>query len=611
MTASGDGRLPLRRTYGYLLGAGAAGLAAVAVTTAIWVTHRADAARAALSGQIRTLLGRDLVAEGGAEIRLLPRPMLKFARVTLAALPGEPAPPLAAEEMRVTLRLWPLLTGRFKLEEMALKRPLIRIALDETGRPNWSWPRVEAGRAMPGLGRVTLQDGTVFYSDARMGLRESLEGVAMTLSWPNPGDAASLAAGADWRGTHFQMSAAADAPFSMLAGGSTPARLAVTSTLVKASFNGHAGLKPQPGFEGEAAVAAPIFRDVLRWAGRDPGPGSTLGALSLKGRAKLEDGRAQMVVAPLEIDGNRAEGALELAYGGARPRFTGTLDFGRLDLTPYLAAEPGAPGFDPAALSRLELDLRLSADSLVLGRFNLGQLAASAVLRDGLFEAMIGDAEFYGGRIKGSVTMAPWQAGLRGQARGFLTRFDAQKALAAAGGTARISGRGELSFALGGEGSTWTEMLRTLDGRAELKLQQGSIAGLPVPQARDLPSGGTGFALSFAATPFDLIETSVTFADGEARSRLRLDSPGLRLDGRGSVALPSLGLALRADAVLLKKGPGGERAPALEIPVTVAGTLGQPLLIAEEGEFRLPEARLRDAVRALAGPARAVPAPPE
>jgi AsmA protein len=607
--------LPFGRIYKCLLGAGAAGLAAVTVTTAVWVAHRGDAARAALSGQIRTLTGRDVTIQGGTEIRLLPRPTLKFARVTLHAAPGEPGPPLTAEEMRISLRLWPLLTGRFKLENMVLTRPVVRIALDETGRPNWAWPPVELGRAMPGLGRVALEHGTVFYSDARLGLRERLDGVAMALSWPNLGDAASLSAGADWRGAHFELSASADAPAAMLTGRSTPARLAVASTLVKASFDGRAGLKPRPEFEGEAAITAPVLRDVLRWAGRDLGPGGTLGALSLKGRVRLEDGLARMVVAPLELDGNRAEGALDLAYGGARPRFTGTLDFGKLDLTPYLAAEPGAPDFDPAVLSRLELDLRLSADSLLLGRFNLGQLAASATLRDGIFEAVIGDAEFYGGRIKGSVAVNPVQAGLRGQAKGLLTRFDAQKALAAAGGTARISGRGELSFALGGEGSSWPEMLRTLEGQAELKLRQGSLTGLPVPQARELPSGNTGFALSFAAAPYDLIETSVTFAHGEAHAdRLLLDSPGLRLEGLGSVSLPSLGLALRARAVILKQGPGGERAAAFELPVSVTGTLGQPLLLAEEGEFKLPAAlpSLRDAIRALRGPARdAAPVSPE
>ena len=608
--------MPFRRTSRFLIGAGVAGLAAMTAVTSVWVTYRADAAREVLAEEVRSLLGRELVTRGRTEVSLLPRLRLSLRDVSLEPSSDGDAPPLTAEELRVSLRLLPILTGRFSVKDFVLVRPTIRVRVDEAGRPNWGLPGADASRRAGSFGDLRIEDGTIAYEDARLGLGERVAGVNARLSWPNLVQPASLNARAVWRGTPFELNASADAPLALGSGGTSPARLTIGSTLLKASFNGRASLMPSLFLDGEAIGTMPAVRGMLRWAGYELDHGSTFGAAALRGRLKLEDRRVQLAAAPVELDGNRGEGALELSFGGARPRLIGTLDFQRLDLGPYLVSADGiAPDFDSSLLSRIEADLRLSAGNVTIGRVSLGQLAASAVLRDNLFEAMVGDAEFYGGRLKASVSIAPWHHGIRGQAKGTIVRADAQKALAAVSGFTRVSGNGALTFAVSGEGSTWKEMLGSLDGQAELKLRNGSISGLPVPQVREVTGGRTVLAFDPVGTaPFETIESAVVFSDGEARTdRLLLEGSAVRLAGYGTVSLPSLAMMLRGQATILRKGTDGERVPAFEIPLTVAGTLTQPLLVPEESGLSLPaglEPSIGDVVRTLTGQARRGIQPP-
>ena len=99
----------------------------------------------------------------------------------------------------------------------------------------------------------------------------------------------------------------------------------------------------------------------------------------------------------------------------------GTLAADTLDLTPYVSTvrllttnqrewNNGRITLD--GLSGIDLDLRLSAANVVVSNAKLGRTAIGANLRGGHLVVTVGEAQAYGGVIKGSMALANFEAGV-------------------------------------------------------------------------------------------------------------------------------------------------------------------------------------------------------
>lgn len=113
------------------------------------------------------ILGREVRVGGDVNLRLLPAPFVRFEKLRIADPTGTTGDPFfRAESFTMKLSVPPLLKGIIEANEIELKRPILRLALDQDGGGNWRTLSITPG-ALPfvpsdvTLQSVRIKDGLV------------------------------------------------------------------------------------------------------------------------------------------------------------------------------------------------------------------------------------------------------------------------------------------------------------------------------------------------------------------------------------------------------------------------------------------------------------------
>jgi AsmA protein len=366
---------------------------------------------------------------------------------------------------------------------------------------------------------------------------------------------------------------------------------------MKAAFEGAVSVKPTLKIEGTLAADAASLREALVWAGQKPLPGGGFGHFAIKAQANVMGGTIGLNNVNIELDGNTAEGVLTFATDG-RKTLQGTLASDSLDLTPYVSTvrlltanqrdwNTGSITLD--GLSGMDLDLRLSAANVAMSNAKIGRTAVAANLHGGHLVVTVGEAQAYGGVIRGSLTLANSNAGVDVKSQLQFNDVDLESCLGQMFGLHRLEGKGNLSFAVEGNGDSVLGITRTLNGTASLIGEKGALAGLNVEQLlrrleRRPLSGGGEFRTG--RTPFDKITVALKIAQGMVTVEdVKIDGSAVRLALAGSASIPERELDLKGTAVLVST----ERADAtaFELPFIVQGSWDDPIMLPD------PEALIR------------------
>ena len=153
----------------------------------------ADAARGAVTSQIKAATGFEPVVRGAVTIfDFSARILVSLADVVLGDDRSRPA--LAAQIVTARLRLLSLLFGRIEIADIVLVRPRIALKIERgSGHSNWSALIDTLGRTLkPSTERAALtfseiriSDGTIVIDDPEHTVREVLNHVEMSLAWPS------------------------------------------------------------------------------------------------------------------------------------------------------------------------------------------------------------------------------------------------------------------------------------------------------------------------------------------------------------------------------------------------------------------------------------------
>ncbi len=277
------------------------------------------------------------------------------------------------------------------------------------------------------------------------------------------------------------------------------ARLA--SAPLKLAFDGAVSDRTSMMMEGTLTVDSPSLRNALRWTGQPPPGSGGFGRFALKARANLVGPSVALTNVNVELDGNVAEGVMTYASNNGRQTLQATLAAGNLDFTPYISTfrllASGARDwnrqlFDLNALSTTDLDMRLSAAQLTVGKTKLGRTALGANLRGGALALSIGEAQMYGGIARGSFGIARSDAVADVKAQFQFTDVDLQSLASEMFGVTKLSGRGNLNVSLVASGSSPFGLAQSLDGTATLTGHDGAIARL---QCRAAPEAAGATAV--------------------------------------------------------------------------------------------------------------------
>jgi len=566
--------------------------AAAGVLVAASFLISADTVRQQAMSEIRAVTGLDPALRGEATVSLFPSGSVSFADVVLG---DAKRPALTAERLTVRLRFFPLLIGLVEIADGALERPTIAIDLEPNGQSNWSGLIEALARSQkPGAPRVAafsemrIVNGTVLVRNEAGKIYETLNGVEFSLAWPSISKSFGATGHFVWHDEPVDASITLADFAAALAGNRTGLKLRLAGSPMKAAFEGSISVTPTLKIEGTLAADAGSLRDALIWAGQKPLPGGGFGHFALKAQTNVVGGTIGLSSVNVELDGNTAEGVLTFATDG-RKTLQGTLAADTLDLTPYVSTvrllttnqrEWSSGPITLDGLSGIDFDLRLSAANVVMSNAKIGRTAIAANLRSGHLVVTVGEAQAYGGVIKGSLALASFDTGVDVRSQLQFTDVDLESCLGQLFGLRRLEGKGNISLAVEGTGQSVLAVTHTLNGTAGLIGQNGALAGLNVEQLlrrlerRPLSGGGE---FRSGRTPYDKITVALKIIQGTVTVEdVKIEGSAVRLALAGSASIPDRELDLKGTAALAASKPG---AAPFELPFIVQGSWDDPIML--------------------------------
>jgi AsmA protein len=552
-----------------------------------------DAVRAQVIGEIRAVTGLAPLLRGEATVSLFPSGSVSFADVVLG---DANRPALTAERLTARLRFFPLLVGRVEIADVSLEHPTIAVTIEPNGSSNWSGlidtlARGQKSDALPvtAFSEIRIDDGTVVVSERGRAQTETLDGVEFSLAWPSISKSFGATGRFTWHGEPVDASVTLSDFRAALAGNRSGLKLRLSGAPIKVAFDGAIGVKPTLKIEGTLAADSSSLRNTLIWAGQQPLPGGGFGHFSLKAQTDVLGGSIGLSNVNVELDGNTAEGVLTFASDG-RKTLQGTLAADTLDLSPYVSTirlltanehEWNGGHISLDGLSGIDLDLRLSAANVEMSNAKIGRTAIAANLRDGHLVVTIGEAQAYGGVIKGSLGLAGVDAGVDVKSQLQFIDVDLESCLGQLFGMHRLEGKGNIAFAVEGSGDSVLGLARSLTGTATLTGENGALAGINVEQLlrrleRRPLSGGGEFRTG--RTPYDKIAIALKIEQGSMKVQdVKVDGAAVRLALAGSASIPERELDLTGTAALVEAARPGV-AP-FELPFIVQGSWDDPIML--------------------------------
>jgi AsmA protein len=581
------------RRLGFVLLALAAAAASVLTTAGYLISP--DAVRAEVLSSIRSATGLDPQLRGNVTVSLFPKGSVSFGDVVLG---DAKHPALIAERLTARLRFFPLLIGKVEIADVSLERPTISVDLEPNGQSNWSGliaalarnQKPNADRSVAAFSEMRIDSGTVVMRDHTQKVVETLHEVDFSLAWPSISKSFGATGHFVWHDEPVDASLTLADFQAALLGSRTGVKLRVAGPPMKAAFEGSISVKPTLKIEGTLAADAKSLRAALIWVGQDALPGGGFGRFAIKAQTNVVGGTIGLSGVNVELDGNSAEGVLTFATDG-RKTLQGTLAADTLDLSPYVSTvrllaanqhEWNTARIVPDGLSGIDFDLRLSAAKLVMANATFGRTAIGANLRGGHLTVTVGEAQAYGGVIKGSLALTNFDSAVDVKSQLQFTGVDLESCLGQLFGLRRLEGKGNISFNVEGSGDSVLAVTRTLNGTATLIGQNGALAGLDVEQLlrrlerRPLSGGGE---FRSGSTPYDTIAVALKIVRGTvAVENLKIESTAVRMALAGSASIPQRELDLKGTAALVTVNAKTGARP-FELPFIVQGSWDDPIML--------------------------------
>lgn len=524
--------------------------------------------------------GLEVSIGAAPEISVWPDLQANLTDVTLSR-PGSAGktPEITAERVEIELSALAALGGNVEFSRARFIRPIIRVedgtavpALPGGGRIaraiETAREIVAEDRSAPDTGRLPGDEfGVVEFSDGKIvaagGGTETdiVTGFSGKIGWEALNGRANATAKGTYRGEQFTVDLASANPLMLFGGATTPVMVSLKSAPANLAFDGTASFGEKPYVEGQASFSAPSVRKIFEWSNADILHGSAIGAIAMESHVMGDTERVRFEDADISLDGNPANGALDLMLGGKLPKVAGTLAFDTLDLRSFLSAftplEPSAgtgPGIiDANFANRLNLDLRLSAAQATAGPIQLADVAATARVDEGLAAFDISDASAFGGNIQAGLRFDRKAGGSQVEMRLLASDVDGGALGAAAGMTRLVPvGRGTVSIILKGDGTSWSSLLAGANGSFSASFGQGALSGVDLEGLVTRAKESTSFTLDEVArdtSPIDAMELKANVAGGVATiDRAEVRSPLNRITLSGKAPLGGGGLELSGTA---------------------------------------------------------------
>lgn len=538
--------------------------------------------------QMRIATGRDVTVSGDVSMTLWPTLGVSVGGLEVGNADwSEQGPMLTAENAAIGVDVLAYLTSReIRITNIEATRPTIRLESRADGRASWIFtdaggtaqietevaPDIRTPQAVS-VQRLSVTDATLVY-DAEGSDLVSYSGVDLTLDWPERLGPAEIAATLRPAGSDVEVNATIGgfAGFitgqvqlivaTVRAGGGTVSLDGRGSTAGDVAGRLSANLPDTDAFASALAIPAPGLPARL---GQSVDLGADL-TLTADRRLSLRD-------LSVDLGGNDLTGAADISLNG-KPQINAQLNAGALDLRSAVAGDAGSGGgtapvgtgwprdrIDASGLAAFDGQVALTAASIDLGQFRLGQ--TRTLLRNDnsrmVFE--LREVAAYGGTVTGEFVMNN-RSGLSVGGRILANAIDMQAVLSDAADIDRLTGAADAEMNFLGLGPSVDAIMKSLSGAGAIRIGKGTIVGIDLDRLMRSGTAGGG------TTVFDSLGATWTIADGVMRNDdLLLALANYEARGKGQVGLGMQTIDYTFTPVALRANEGN----GIAIPVRMVG----------------------------------------
>jgi AsmA protein len=208
----------------------------------------------------------------------------------------------------------------------------------------------------------------------------------------------------------------------------------------------------------------------------------------------------------------------------------------------------------------------------------MGKTALRAGLMHGKLDATIVDAVMYGGTGNASVSIDTNIGGPVIQSNITLTQVQLEPLLKDVNGSKRFSGAADLRMSLYAHGASERDMIQSLTGRGEGKVDKGVLRGINI--ADMVKNVATSFKPdSGQQTAFSNIAGTFLINQGVLSNKdLVLNAPTVNVSGAGEMNLPQQTIHYRLTPQMLRTSQDLAAGPkaGLAVPIIIEGSLDNP-----------------------------------
>lgn len=513
-----------------------------------------EALRARLAVRLAAWTGGTVEIAGQTQLSYFPEISIQAQGVRIRSIDRIPAlESIDIKMLRADLGFWSLLTSDRGVEHLVVSEPTVRMrTLAEEQRQDGVQSEVPLlVRAMESAPaeRISVAQGALTI--VREGSREWIS--ELDAEFFISDDGASSGSGSfSWRGQPVKYGFTGGTPKLVANTAKAPMTFSIESPLIRANATGEATLGEAVQMQGTLDVQADNLRKMANWMGVPIPDGAGLGSFSASGAVNWSGPQISYENGTFALDGNKAQGALALKFGGVRPAIDGTLALQQINLSQYFAK--GATAADKSkdardgrklhfpALRYVDLDLRLSTARIDVAGLALGESALTISLVSNVLAADVSALDLCAGRGNARLTFDATGDVPLIKLAGTLTGVSAAPCIKAFVGLSPIEGTADLNFDLAGAGQTTEDVLKGLNGTLTTSMGAGQTAvdlanAVKLAKEKDLQGWKSVIGNS---TRFESLLARFALHNGNARADdFKIRTSKLSIVGEGSIDLAS------------------------------------------------------------------------
>jgi len=571
----------------------------------------AEAYKGRLEAEASKALGRTVTLGDDISFKIIPQTAFSVSNLVIANAEGFDGDYLArVERADIGVKLRPLFSGKVEISRFVLTRPDLNLQKTKSGAVNWNLasasaaPQPDGAPAQPvkelSLGDVRLIDGRAVYADASAGKTYTLDTINADVRLNSLAEPLEVDGAMNFQGAPATAKVVLTNLADLLAKKETNLKLDLTlgGATVGADLAVAGG--ETLAYSGPIAVNAPDLPALAKLFDVALADAPGFDRLSIAGSATGAPTSISLAGAKIGFDAIDAEGDIKLDWSRAKPKATGALSTGSLDLRPYMppptTTAEGFPAWsadkmDFTSLRNIDADIDMSAGKVFLNDIETGAARLRMKIADGRMTADIPQIGFYKGGGSGKLVVDATRAAPSIAGDFKMSSVDANPFTIDLMKMDRVLGLGGFTLTFNATGSSQKAIMESLDGKGGFDLNDGALKGINIAKiaatVAKLYEGGltNPAAISSAIaeaqrpdeqTDFSKFLTTFTIVDGQMQApNIALEGPYLTMTGVGKVNLPgqSMDIRLLPRASTSADGKEGRKAA---IPVKIGGTFSKP-----------------------------------